>query len=124
MYDLGNRTIILLAKSPLKIPLGPSPTHFSDPVGFLFRLLFSGIAGPVGACLWSMNCAVTLFESEDGWAVSCPSLPGCHSQGATRGEALENIKDAIRLWLEVANEDATQEAQEAGVSFFRELVTV
>jgi predicted RNase H-like HicB family nuclease len=48
---------------------------------------------------------VTLFESEEGWAVSCPDLPGCHSQGATREEALVNIKDAIRLWLEVEAEE-------------------
>ena len=52
-----------------------------------------------------MHYRVNLFESEEGWAVSCPDLPGCHSQGATRDEALENIKDAIRLWLEVEAEE-------------------
>ena len=44
-----------------------------------------------------MNYRVTLFQSDEGWAVSCPDLPGCHSQGTTRDEALTNIKDAIRL---------------------------
>jgi hypothetical protein len=35
-------------------------------------------------------------DSEDGgYNVSCPALPGCHSQGDTMEEALENIKDAI-----------------------------
>ena len=48
-----------------------------------------------------MNFRVTLIESDEGFAVSCPALRGCHSQGATRQEALENIKDAIRAWLEV-----------------------
>jgi predicted RNase H-like HicB family nuclease len=48
---------------------------------------------------------VNLFESDEGWAVSCPDLLGCHSQGATREEALTNIKDAIRLWLEVEAEE-------------------
>ena len=48
------------------------------------------------------------MQSEEGWAVSCPALPGCHSQGATRTEAIENIKTAIREWLEV-------EAEENGV---------
>jgi predicted RNase H-like HicB family nuclease len=43
---------------------------------------------------------VILIESEEGFAVSCPALKGCHSQGATREEALENIKIAIREWLE------------------------
>lgn len=52
-----------------------------------------------------MTYRVTLFESDEGWAVSCPDLPGCHSQGATREEALENIKDAIKLWLEVEAEE-------------------
>jgi predicted RNase H-like HicB family nuclease len=42
---------------------------------------------------------VVLVESEEGFAASCPSLRGCHSQGATREEALENIRDAIREWL-------------------------
>jgi len=45
------------------------------------------------------NYRVILIESEEGYAVSCPALKGCHSQGATREEALENIKDAIREWL-------------------------
>ncbi len=37
---------------------------------------------------WSMHYRVTLFESDEGWSVSCPDLPGCHSQGATREEVL------------------------------------
>ena len=32
--------------------------------------------------------------------MSCPDLRGCHSQGETREEALANIRDATRLWLE------------------------
>ena len=52
-----------------------------------------------------MNYRVTLFESEEGWSVSCADLPGCHSQGATREDALASIKDAIRLWLEVEAEE-------------------
>jgi predicted RNase H-like HicB family nuclease len=36
--------------------------------------------------------------------VSCPALPGCHSQGETIEEALENIKDAIRGCMEVINQ--------------------
>ena len=42
---------------------------------------------------------VVLVESDEGVAVSCPALRGCHSQGRTQEEALENIKDAIREWL-------------------------
>jgi len=58
---------------------------------------------------------VELMQSEEGWAVSCPVLPGCHSQGTTREEALENIRLAIREWLEV-------EAEEAGLLGVEETV--
>lgn len=56
-----------------------------------------------------MHYRIRLIQSEEGWAVSCPSLPGCHSEGATREDAVENIKAAIREWLQV-------EASESGVS--------
>ena len=48
-----------------------------------------------------MNFKVILREGEDGWYVAeVPSLPGCISQGKTTDEALENIKEAIALYLE------------------------
>jgi predicted RNase H-like HicB family nuclease len=48
---------------------------------------------------------VTLDRDEDGvWIVECPSIPGCVSQGGTKEEALENIKDAIRECLIVRAE--------------------
>ena len=43
---------------------------------------------------------VVFQTDEDGWEVaSCPTLPGCHSQGRTRQEALGNIREAIRGYL-------------------------
>jgi predicted RNase H-like HicB family nuclease len=54
---------------------------------------------------------VILIKSDEGFAVSCPVLPGCWSQGQTEEEAMVNIREAIRLWLEVANEDARREAE-------------
>jgi predicted RNase H-like HicB family nuclease len=42
-----------------------------------------------------MNYRVTLVESEEGFAVWCDDLSGCNSQGATREEALQNIRIAI-----------------------------
>ncbi|MFO0820344.1 MAG: type II toxin-antitoxin system HicB family antitoxin [Pirellulales bacterium] len=52
-----------------------------------------------------MKFTVTLDRDEDGaWVVECPSIPGCVSQGATREEALENIKDAIAACLAVRSE--------------------
>lgn len=43
-------------------------------------------------------------EAEGGFSVWVPSLPGCASQGETFEEALENIKEAIALYLEDDNE--------------------
>jgi predicted RNase H-like HicB family nuclease len=52
---------------------------------------------------------VALHHSEEGFAVSVPGMPGCWSQGTTEVEALENIKDAIRGYLEVVDEQLQQE---------------
>jgi predicted RNase H-like HicB family nuclease len=51
-----------------------------------------------------MRYTVLLEESEEGFAVSVPGLPGCHSQGATEAEALANIADAIREYLDGVRE--------------------
>lgn len=48
---------------------------------------------------------ITIERDEDGvWIVECPSIPGCVSQGETKVEAVENIRDAIKLCLEVRAE--------------------
>ena len=46
-----------------------------------------------------MKYTVTLVESAEGWAVWCDNLPGCCSQGATRAEAMANIREAIAEFL-------------------------
>ena len=51
-----------------------------------------------------MQYKIALQQSEEGFRVSVPGLPGCWSQGATEQEAIENIKDAIREYLAVVNE--------------------
>lgn len=49
---------------------------------------------------------VLVFKGEDGyWVAECPSLPGCISQGKTRAEAIDNIKDAIAIYVETLEED-------------------
>jgi predicted RNase H-like HicB family nuclease len=45
-------------------------------------------------------------DETGGYVISCPSLPGCHSQGETIDEALANIRDAIDLYIEVLLEDS------------------
>jgi predicted RNase H-like HicB family nuclease len=62
-----------------------------------------------------MEYRVILIETDEGYAVSCPLLPGCHSQGATREEALESIQLAIREWLD---------AEEEVISISEEIVSV
>jgi predicted RNase H-like HicB family nuclease len=48
---------------------------------------------------------VIIYPGEDGYFVAeCPSLPGCISQGKTREEAIENIREAIQLYIEVLQE--------------------
>jgi predicted RNase H-like HicB family nuclease len=67
-----------------------------------------------------MKFKVTLWEDKEdgGYVVECPALPGCVSQGDTVEEALENIKDAIQGWLEVAAERGKSETK---VPYSREI---
>jgi predicted RNase H-like HicB family nuclease len=51
-----------------------------------------------------MTYKVILEKSEEGYSVSVPGLPGCHSQGDTEEEALRNIAEAISAYLEVVAE--------------------
>lgn len=51
-----------------------------------------------------MKYKVVLKSSEEGFSVSCPGLPGCWSQGDTEEEALTNIREAIRDYLEAREE--------------------
>ncbi|MGB7156925.1 MAG: type II toxin-antitoxin system HicB family antitoxin [Tepidisphaeraceae bacterium] len=46
-----------------------------------------------------MTYDVKILKSDEGYAVWCPALPGCWSQGDTEAEALENIRDAISEYL-------------------------
>jgi len=62
---------------------------------------------------------VVLHQSEEGFSVSCPGLPGCWSQGATEEEALANIRIAIREYVEAAEElarDADSRVVEVAVA--------
>ena len=51
-----------------------------------------------------MRYKVALKQSEEGFSVSVLGLPGCWSQGDTEPEALANIREAIREYLEAAAE--------------------
>jgi predicted RNase H-like HicB family nuclease len=51
-----------------------------------------------------MKYKVNIKETDDGYSVWVPGLPGCWSQGKTEKEALENIKDAIESYLETVEQ--------------------
>jgi predicted RNase H-like HicB family nuclease len=51
-----------------------------------------------------MRYKVSIRKTDEGYAVWCPGLPGCWSQGETEEEALENIRDAIEAYLETVQE--------------------
>jgi len=47
--------------------------------------------------------AVVLHRGEDGyWVAEVPSLPGCISQGKTKADVIQNIREAIEGWIESA----------------------
>ncbi len=63
-----------------------------------------------------MKYTVLIQKSDDGFAASVLGLPGCHSQGETEAEALANIRDAIREYLDVVAElAATTEGKQVAV---------
>jgi predicted RNase H-like HicB family nuclease len=63
-----------------------------------------------------MRYLVSLQRSEEGFAVSCPGLPGCWSQGATEEEALDNIRTAISEYLAAVEETVEGEVREVEVA--------
>jgi len=53
-----------------------------------------------------MKLAIILEPSEEGgYTVSVPALPGCISEGDSRQEAIDNIREAIELYLEPVEDD-------------------
>jgi predicted RNase H-like HicB family nuclease len=68
-----------------------------------------------------MRYTVVLEQEQDGGYVACaPALPGCVSQGGTRAEALDNIREAIELYLADCRDAGDPVPNEAG----KELVDI
>ena len=57
-----------------------------------------------------MKYRVKLEKTDEGYAVWCPGLPGCWSQGKTEEEALASIKDAIEVYL-ITVEELTRDTE-------------
>ena len=51
-----------------------------------------------------MRYKIALHRSDEGFSVSVPGLPGCWSQGRDEAEAVDNIREAIREYLSVVDE--------------------
>ncbi len=62
------------------------------------------------------NYPVVIEKDEDGYYATCPSLQGCHSQGDTYEEAIDNIEDAIRLHIQDRLEHKEKLSKPATVS--------
>jgi len=75
----------------LSIALGP------------LKFYLTGVARPPISSIHlrgaDMKYRVTIEKTEEGYAIWVPGLPGCWSQGGSEDEALENIKDAIKVYL-------------------------
>jgi antitoxin HicB len=65
--------------------------------------------------------AILEEEAYGGYSVGVPALPGCHSQGDTREEALANIREAIELYVETLREAGETIPTEAGKEFVESL---
>ena len=52
-----------------------------------------------------MKYIAIIHKSKYGYDVNVPALPGCHSQGKTKKEALRNIQDAILTYLAIPKEE-------------------
>jgi predicted RNase H-like HicB family nuclease len=62
--------------------------------------------------------SVVIERDDDGYFAYCPQLKGCYTQGESYEEALENVRDAIRLHIEdrVANGDPVPTADEIALT--------
>jgi predicted RNase H-like HicB family nuclease len=119
---ITTRSPVCLFQNHFSISSGSAPRgcpinlrrHFAAESGML-EPRCDGTLGCRDEALSHRDEPATLIESDEGFAVSCPALPGCLSQGETREAALANIREATQLWLEVAEEDARREtASEVG----------
>jgi predicted RNase H-like HicB family nuclease len=72
----------------------------------LDRAYLEPIKFPTNITLMNLSVVITEDSDDGGFIVSCPAIPGCHSEGETIDEALEYIRDAVYGCLAVLNERA------------------
>ena len=65
-----------------------------------------------------MDYSVIVHEAEEGgYWVEAPALPGCYSQGENLDDALDNVKEAIALYLEALMDDDMRIPMDSDVVF-------
>ena len=64
----------------------------------------------------NLTLPIIVESDSDGYFVSCPALQGCYSQGDTYEEAVENIKDAIRLHIEDRQANGEEVPEKVSIS--------
>jgi len=68
-----------------------------QPIGYFCYTINKKVCSYIGD---TVKFAITFEQDEDGYTVvSCPALPGCHSQGRTKEEAIVNIREAIQGYI-------------------------
>ena len=79
-----------------------------------------GLSGPQfhNSIMRQVTLPIIVQSDADGYFVSCPALQGCYAQGDTYEEAIDNIRDAIRLHIEdlVAEGEEIPEHLSVGLS--------
>src|SRR5579859_6675364 len=86
-----------------------TPSDSRNPIG-------GGLRGAYNPVMKHLTLPIVVEADSDGYFVSCPALQGCYSQGDTYEEAVENIKDAIRLHIEDRLADGEEIPEHVSVS--------
>jgi len=72
----------------------------------------------------SGKVSIVLEKDDNGYYVYSPELPGCHSQGDTKEEALRNIQEAVELYLEDLSDEEKRELISKEIDFSTIPVTI
>ena len=70
-----------------------------------------GVKVAAGPTAQGLAFDVVLTDSGHGYSVSCPALLGCHTQGETEAEALDNVREAITGWLQAESREVKRRTQ-------------
>jgi predicted RNase H-like HicB family nuclease len=70
-----------------------------------------GAIDPAGGAMARRFTVIFEKEEEGGYHVFCPTLPGCHTQSETIEEGLENIREAIQIYIQIPRRRWTSDSR-------------